>query len=415
MKRNKIIIVFPLILWAFLLSVLPIFSVEAKTYIDKINYANKNFSFNVADTDNNIDSLSVSGQIEWLKNQSTPIDIKFVYTEGEKSYNISITNGKGDNKDYGDYKIDNGASIKILPSEIKIKDTSILYNNTQDTLGLFARFYTDSNTNRLSLNPDVVLNPGQSLGQADTVKIDDIYVKLVFSIPVTVKDPATVEDKEGYPLGVFKDSGRPVMTSVIAKIEGDLNGLSFSSGTLGEDFTVTGSNDEPEESIQKRPAMQGDQKAFQGSKGLTMIDNNVYKGISSVTNFQEYIVGITNFILSFVVVIAVTMLIYGGYLWIVDQGDDQMTEKGKKIIAGSVIGILIIISAYTIVNTVINLDGTPPCEVSISMTGQNSNIDCQSDIIETVGGGVSSLLGVDTGNIGDSISSLVGGLLGNFF
>lgn len=81
------------------------------------------------------------------------------------------------------------------------------------------------------------------------------------------------------------------------------------------------------------------------------------QGISGLVSAEELGVGIINFFLSFVGIIAVAMLVYGGFLYVTAAGDPAKSGKGKNVIIGAVIGIIIIIGSWTIVNTVINLQG----------------------------------------------------------
>jgi len=54
-------------------------------------------------------------------------------------------------------------------------------------------------------------------------------------------------------------------------------------------------------------------------------------------------------------IIAVLTLIYAGISYMTAGGDTEKAEKAKKMIIGSIIGILIIISAYTIFKTSVNV------------------------------------------------------------
>ncbi len=59
-------------------------------------------------------------------------------------------------------------------------------------------------------------------------------------------------------------------------------------------------------------------------------------------------------IISFVGVIFVILLVYGGVLWMTARGNDQQVDKAKKIIVESIIGLFVIVSAYSISVLVIN-------------------------------------------------------------
>ncbi|MFA5248459.1 MAG: hypothetical protein WC415_04520 [Patescibacteria group bacterium] len=71
---------------------------------------------------------------------------------------------------------------------------------------------------------------------------------------------------------------------------------------------------------------------------------NIYKNISDIIKFS----------LSFLGVIFLLLMIYGGFLWMTDQGKEEQVEKAKKIIVAAIIGIIIITSAYAISWFVIN-------------------------------------------------------------
>ena len=60
-----------------------------------------------------------------------------------------------------------------------------------------------------------------------------------------------------------------------------------------------------------------------------------------------------NFALTFLGLVAVAFIVYAGYLYVISGGDDGNMEKAKKIILYALIGILVILAAYAIVNTVI--------------------------------------------------------------
>jgi hypothetical protein len=61
----------------------------------------------------------------------------------------------------------------------------------------------------------------------------------------------------------------------------------------------------------------------------------------------------------FCIAIAVVFLVYGGFKFIFDtKGDGSGAEQGKKIIKNALIGLLIAVLAFTIVQLLINLAGS---------------------------------------------------------
>ncbi|MBT6069175.1 hypothetical protein HOG48_05460 [Candidatus Peregrinibacteria bacterium] len=61
-----------------------------------------------------------------------------------------------------------------------------------------------------------------------------------------------------------------------------------------------------------------------------------------------------DFFLGFLGLLAVLMVIYGGFLYLTAAGDESKTENGKKVILYSVVGIVVILLAFALVNTVLS-------------------------------------------------------------
>ena len=53
------------------------------------------------------------------------------------------------------------------------------------------------------------------------------------------------------------------------------------------------------------------------------------------------------------------LIVYGGFLWMTAQGNEEKVKKAKQVISGSIIGIVIIFASYTIVGYVIDYIVTP--------------------------------------------------------
>ena len=76
-------------------------------------------------------------------------------------------------------------------------------------------------------------------------------------------------------------------------------------------------------------------------------------------------IGMINVALSLLGVIALVLVVYAGFKWMTSGGNQDDVESAKKILYASVIGLLIILTAYSITNFV--LDG-----LYESTTGYNS-------------------------------------------
>ncbi len=63
---------------------------------------------------------------------------------------------------------------------------------------------------------------------------------------------------------------------------------------------------------------------------------------------DERISSIISTFLSFLGVIFMLLMIYGGFNWMTAEGDEQKVEKAKDTIRAAVIGLVIVIAAYAI-------------------------------------------------------------------
>lgn len=59
--------------------------------------------------------------------------------------------------------------------------------------------------------------------------------------------------------------------------------------------------------------------------------------------------------LAFIATIIFVLIIYAGYQWMTAQGNDEKIAKAKSTISNSVIGLIIVLSAYAITIAVTNL------------------------------------------------------------
>lgn len=80
-------------------------------------------------------------------------------------------------------------------------------------------------------------------------------------------------------------------------------------------------------------------------------------GDGSFKSIFEFI--IESILLPLVGTICLLFIILGGYRYVTSGGDQEAAESGKKMISNAVIGLVIIIFSYIIVNLVVNvLKGT---------------------------------------------------------
>jgi hypothetical protein len=81
------------------------------------------------------------------------------------------------------------------------------------------------------------------------------------------------------------------------------------------------------------------------STGLTETAN---EADLPTTDIDTRITDIISVALSFVGVIFLCLMIYGGFLWMTAAGESDKVEDAKKIIRNAIIGLVLIFSAYAI-------------------------------------------------------------------
>lgn len=74
-------------------------------------------------------------------------------------------------------------------------------------------------------------------------------------------------------------------------------------------------------------------------------------------SFESTIAKIINTALSFVGVIFLCLMVYGGYLWMTARGAEDQVTEAKNLITAAVIGLVIVISAYAITYFVVSKIG----------------------------------------------------------
>lgn len=71
------------------------------------------------------------------------------------------------------------------------------------------------------------------------------------------------------------------------------------------------------------------------------------------SSLRELIQTILNYFLGFLGFVATLMVIYGGVLYVTSAGNDESVGKAKKILMYAVLGIIIILISFALINTVL--------------------------------------------------------------
>lgn len=91
----------------------------------------------------------------------------------------------------------------------------------------------------------------------------------------------------------------------------------------------------------------------------TDVPSRVGLNTGSQGDFRSLLLTFVDFFLGFLGLLAVLMVIYGGFLYMTAAGEETKTETGKKVILYAVIGIAIILISFALVNTVISQIANP--------------------------------------------------------
>ncbi len=72
------------------------------------------------------------------------------------------------------------------------------------------------------------------------------------------------------------------------------------------------------------------------------------------SDLKTTVVNIIKLVLGLMTLLAVALIIYGGFVWLTAAGNEENVEKAKRIISAAVIGLVIILLAWAIVIFVAN-------------------------------------------------------------
>ncbi|MDZ7798819.1 MAG: pilin [Patescibacteria group bacterium] len=66
-------------------------------------------------------------------------------------------------------------------------------------------------------------------------------------------------------------------------------------------------------------------------------------------DLRDTVVNIIQWVLGILALVAVVMIIIGGFQWMTAAGNEERIEKAKKVISAAVIGLIIVLLAWAIV------------------------------------------------------------------
>jgi hypothetical protein len=90
--------------------------------------------------------------------------------------------------------------------------------------------------------------------------------------------------------------------------------------------------------------------------------DNCVGGLNNVRGTREgiaeIVVRIVNFFIFILAAVSVGFIVYGGYLFVTDNGDGNNAGKGKKIVINAIIGLVVALISFTVVTLVVNFIST---------------------------------------------------------
>lgn len=91
------------------------------------------------------------------------------------------------------------------------------------------------------------------------------------------------------------------------------------------------------------------------ANGINIVENKFGDTLgTNGTDPREVIANIINIALGFLGVIAVGIVLIGGFKWMTAAGNEDKVEEAKKILGAGVIGLVIVLSAWALASYVIN-------------------------------------------------------------
>ncbi len=83
--------------------------------------------------------------------------------------------------------------------------------------------------------------------------------------------------------------------------------------------------------------------------------NNLDLSVATETDPREMAVDVVKYLMTFLGIIAVVVMLLGGFKWMTAAGNEDKVADAKKLIIAGIIGLIIVLCAYAIVNFVVGI------------------------------------------------------------
>ena len=84
----------------------------------------------------------------------------------------------------------------------------------------------------------------------------------------------------------------------------------------------------------------------------TGIDYGSFTGLGT-KDIREGMMNIINVLLGFIGILAIVIILWGGFRWLTSGGNEEKVAEAKKVITAGIIGLIIIFAAYALATFVI--------------------------------------------------------------
>lgn len=75
------------------------------------------------------------------------------------------------------------------------------------------------------------------------------------------------------------------------------------------------------------------------------------------------IVDVLNIVVSFLGIVFLFLMVYGGYIWMTAHGDEKKVQKAQMLLTAAIIGLIVIVGAYAITFYVFSRLAAPNLEI----------------------------------------------------
>jgi len=82
------------------------------------------------------------------------------------------------------------------------------------------------------------------------------------------------------------------------------------------------------------------------------LNYGTYTGLGT-KDIREGVMAVIRVLLGFLGIIAIVIILYGGFVWLTSAGNEEKVGQAKKIISAGIIGLIIIFVSYALATFVV--------------------------------------------------------------